>query len=183
MKNFFYEINIFKNYFYVYFLSLLVFHLCFKFVESRSSSLAFTFLLMSAWAIIFLMINYNLWNSGIEKVLFVEFWMSTYNNNYISEFLDYLTTIELWKKRATDLDKEVIRQQEQLMKSQSEINTLQNKLKNARLLLDMEKDKRITCEEEKNDLVGNVWLLITLISDLFIDKSKLPSSTRFFIFS
>ena len=82
--------------------------------------------------------------------------MSTYNNNYISEFLDYLTTIELWKKRATDLDKEVIRQQEQLMKSQSEINTLQNKLKNARLLLDMEKDKRITCEEEKNDLVGNV---------------------------
>ena len=60
--------------------------------------------------------------------------------------------------RVRKLESEVVHLQEELLKSQREIKSLEVKLKNARLLLDQEKQEKRFIEREKNDMVS--WWLI-----------------------
>lgn len=55
-----------------------------------------------------------------------------------------------------ELTSEVKRLQEQVNQGQKTIKNLEMKLKNARHMLDVEKERRITAENEKGDLVRGV---------------------------
>ena len=78
--------------------------------------------------------------------------------NLLSEFLVFVESSETDMLRVRKLESEVVHLQEELLKSQREIKSLEVKLKNARLLLDQEKQEKRFIEREKNDMVS--WRLI-----------------------
>ncbi|XP_066959761.1 rac GTPase-activating protein 1-like isoform X2 [Macrobrachium rosenbergii] len=74
--------------------------------------------------------------------------------------------------RVKKLEAEVVRLQEELLKSQKEIKNLELKLKNARLLLDQEKQERIFVEREKNDMAGQIGLVMDLLGKGQVNETR-----------
>ncbi|XP_042207186.1 rac GTPase-activating protein 1-like isoform X2 [Homarus americanus] len=88
------------------------------------------------------------------------------------KFLEFVESEEEYHKRNYNLEAEVRRLQDQSMGQQKEIKTLEMKLKNARHLLDLEKARRISVENEKNDLAGQISLVLDLFGRGQVNETR-----------
>ncbi|XP_068224481.1 rac GTPase-activating protein 1-like isoform X2 [Palaemon carinicauda] len=88
------------------------------------------------------------------------------------KFVEFLDCEEADIIRSKNLGAEAVRLQEELLKAQKEIKTLELKLKNARLLLDQEKQERIYVEREKNDMAGQIGLVMDLLGKGQVNETR-----------
>lgn len=88
------------------------------------------------------------------------------------KFLEFLDHEEKNRVQLRELEAEVSRLNEQATRYQKEIKSLEMKLKNAKHMLDVEKAKRITTEKEKNDLAGQIGLVMELLGRGQVNETR-----------
>lgn len=88
------------------------------------------------------------------------------------KFLEFIEGEEHHIGQIRNLEAEVKRLQEQTVKYQREIKNLEMKLKNARHMLDVEKSRRISAENEKNDLAGQIGLVMDLLGRGQVNETR-----------
>lgn len=87
-------------------------------------------------------------------------------------FLEFVECEEEELKRVKKLEAEILHLEEQVLLSQKEIKILENKLKNAKLLLDHEKAERTYVEREKNDMAGQIGLVMELLGKGQVNETR-----------
>ncbi|XP_069957959.1 rac GTPase-activating protein 1 isoform X3 [Cherax quadricarinatus] len=88
------------------------------------------------------------------------------------KFLEFVEGQEQYHIHIKNLEAEVQRLQQQTLQHQKEIKSLEMKLRNARHLLDVEKSKRISVENEKNDLAGQIGLVMDLLGRGQVNETR-----------